>query len=498
MIGQILNSIAIIVSMYLNPIVTIITVVVCIAIIVDTYFYRKYDKTLDEYFKYLLKDFNDNKSSKSFENDALNKIMTEFIDSLHKVSNVNTQVIIEKYLYPENSKLEKCESKLDYMANLSTILGLLGTFIGLTCAIISIGHTLSSTSVESFLVELKPAISSMSGAFITSIAGLIASIIMNLWLSKCRITKQSLIDTIEDYLDNEEAKNKVNDTNSMLNMLQKMVDSIDAMNLNTQKSASQMENLVSDIKALNKEMKGFNSTMEKNSKNLVEATNGFNDVVDKFEKPLNSFTNSMDDFISSYNGMDDKIKELSGLVNESFKDIVDKFIKYFDENTHQQMNFIEKNNHVQKETIESMKNSADAINRNIKNLEGAYEEVSNITRYMEDNITKQNNKSMKVIVDLQNVLSKLNSEVSDMSDRIATNTAQTISSSTSQLNSGLLAELQSVTNKMERQLDEISREFNNTQVEQQRENRETLEIMKDTIQSIYKNVEQLQTISLVK
>ena len=47
-------------------------------------------------------------------------------------------------------------------------------------------------------------------------------------------------------------------------------------------------------------------------------------------------------------------------------------------------------------------------------------------------------------------------------------------------------------------LEEISKEFNNTQVEQQRENREILEIMKDTIQSIYKNVEQLQTISLVK
>lgn len=484
--------------MSLGTTVNIISGIVCIFIARNVYLYNKYDKTLDNYFSSLLKDFDDNKSSKSFENDTLNKIRTEFIDSLHKVSNVNTQVIIEKYLYPEDSKFKKYESKLDYRANLSTILGLLGTFIGLTFAITSIGHTLTSTSVESFLIELKPAISSMSGAFFTSIAGLFASIITNLFLSKCRITKQNLIDTIEDYLDNEEAKNKVNDTNSMLNMLQKMVDSIDAMNLNTQKSASQMENLVSDIKALNKEMKGFNRTMEQNSKNLVEATNGFNDVVDKFEKPLNSFTNSMDDFISSYNGMDDKIKDLSELVNESFKDIVDKFIKYFDENTQQQMSFIEKNNHVQKETIESMKNSADAINRNIKNLEGAYEEVSNITRYMEDNITKQNNKSMKVIVDLKNVLSKLTAEVSDMSDRIATNTAETISNSTKELNSGLLAELQNVTNKMERQLDEISREFNNTQIEQQRENRETLEIMKDTIQSIYKNVEQLQTISLVK
>ena len=50
---------------------------------------------------------------------------------------------------------------------------------------------------------------------------------------------------------------------------------------------------------------------------------------------------------------------------------------------------------------------------------------------------------------------------------------------------------------MEKQLDEISKEFNNVQGQHQKENREILAIMKDTIQSIYKNVEELQTISLV-
>lgn len=482
----------------LGIIVNSISAVVCVFILIDAYKYKTYDKKLNEYFESLLKDFNENKSSKTFENDVLNKIKKEFIESLHKVSNVNTQVIIEKYLYPEDNKLKKCEAKLDYMANLATILGLLGTFIGLTFAIFSIGHTLTSTSVEGFLLGLKPAISSMSGAFITSILGLIASIVMNLLFNNCRITKQDLIDVIEDYLDNEEAKNKINDSKSMLDMLQKMVNSINTMNLNTQKSADKMENLVSDIKALNEEMKGFNKNMEQNSKNLIKATDEFNSVVDKFEKPLNSFTNSMDDFISSYNGMDYKIKELSELVNDSFKGIVDEFIKYFDENTRQQMNFIEENNHVQKETIESMKEATSSITRSMGDLQDAYSELSKVTINMENNIIKQNNESMETIVKLQNVLSKLNKEVADMSDRIATKTANTISKSTETLNKGLLQELKTVTDKMEKQLDEISKEFNNTQEQQQKENRETLEIMKDTIQSIYKNVEVLQTINLVK
>lgn len=484
--------------MSLETKINIISWIVYIAIGIDVLFYILYNSKLNKYFSSLLKDFNENKANQSnFESDVLNKIRNEFTDSLHKVSNVNTQVIIEKYLYLEDDKLRKKESKLDYLANLSTILGLLGTFIGLTFAINSIGHTLTSASVERFLLELKPAIKSMSGAFITSIVGLFGSIIMNLLFSKCKITKQNLIDAIEDYLDNEEAKNKANDTSSILNMLQKMVDSINEMNSNTQKSNNQMESLVSDIGNLNKEMKSFNSTMKQNSKNLIEATNGFNEVVEKFEKPLNSFTNSMDDFIASYNGMDYKIKELSEIVNNSFKGIVDEFIKYFNENTNQQMDFINKNNIVQKETIEGMKNATNAIVENMKQLQDSYKEVSKLTRNMEDNLSKQNSESKESILELNNVLRELRSEINDMSGRVSQKTSKAIEDSTSELNKKLLEQLQSVTDNMKKQLNEISKEFNNMQKEQLKEDKEILEIMKDTIQSIYKNVEQLQAINLV-
>ena len=277
-------------------------------------------------------------------------------------------------------------------------------------------------------------------------------------------------------------------------MLGKMVNSINAMNSNTQKSSEQMENLVSDIKALNKEMEGFNKNMEQNSKNLVEATKEFNDVVDKFEKPLNSFTNSMDDFISSYNGMDYKIKELSELVNDSFKGIVDKFIKYFDENTTQQMSFIEKNNYVQEITIQSMKDATYAINNNMTELQATYIKLSGIINNMEDNTKMQNNEFRKMILELENVLSELNKQVNSMSDRIAVKNAETLSNSASEISNCLYG----VTDKMERQLEQISKEFNDTQEKQQQKNRETLEIMKNTIESIYKNVEELQTINLVK
>ena len=144
-----------------------------------------------------------------------------------------------------------------------------------------------------------------------------------------------------------------------------------------------------------------------------------------------------------------------------------------------------------------MENATTAITGNMKDLQSSYIELSNITRNVEDNLTRQNNKSMETILELQNVLSKLNNQVYDMSDRISDKTSQAISNSTTELNKGLLMELQNVTGKMEKQLDEISKEFNNVQGQHQKENREILDIMKDTIQSIYKNVEELQTISLV-
>ena len=53
-------------NMSLSFIVNSISVVVCIFIAIDMYLYRKYDKTLENYFVSLLKDFNDNRSSKSF------------------------------------------------------------------------------------------------------------------------------------------------------------------------------------------------------------------------------------------------------------------------------------------------------------------------------------------------------------------------------------------------------------------------------------------------
>ncbi|MDO5011385.1 MAG: MotA/TolQ/ExbB proton channel family protein [Intestinibacter bartlettii] len=483
--------------MNLNFIVTAISVVVCIFIIIDILYYFKSSSKVNKYFKEMLDDFYENKDNGEFKNDSLNKIKSEFISSLYGVVNVNTQVIIEKNLYPEDNKLVKRESKLDYLISLATTLGLLGTFIGLTCAIISMSISISSADVESFIQDLKPAMYSMGGAFTTSIFGLIASIIMNIFGTGYKITKQNLIDAIEDNLDNEEAKKKFSDSQAMIGKMDEMVRAINIMGANVKQSSEEINNLVKDIGVLNDEIKGFNSNIEKNSSNLIEATNNFEKVVDKFEKPLSEFRFSMDKFVTSYKGLDEKTEILSDVVDKSLSKSIDKLITFFDENTKQQMKFIEENNGVQKETIKSMNIVSDVINDNLTNLKDTYTELSHVITTMQEKVTDQQNNLNNVSNKLGNILDKLESEVSDLAGKVSSKTAKSIQEATDKSSEKMVKELQHVTDKLAEQLEEITKQFNKIQQEQQGENEATLKLMKETIQSIYTQVSELQKMNLV-
>lgn len=483
--------------MSLNSIVTTISVIVCSLILIDLVYYFKSALKVNKYFESMLNDFNENKNKSEFQNENLNKIKSEFISSLYCVANVNTQVIIEKNLYSEGSKLRKRESKLDYLINLATTLGLLGTFIGLTFAIASMSTSISSADVESFIRDLKPAMSSMGGAFITSIFGLFASIIMNIGGTEYKITKQTLIDAIEDNLDNEEAKRKFSDSQAMISKMDEMVRAINIMGANIQKSSQEMNNLVKDIGILNDEIKGFNSNIEENSSNLIEATNNFERVVDKFEKPLSEFRFSMDKFVTSYKGLDEKTEILSDVVDKSLSKSIDKLITFFDENTKQQMKFIEENNGVQKETIKSMEIVSNVINDNLTNLKDTYKELSHVITTMQEKVTDQQNNLNNVSNQLGNILNKLEVQVEDLAGKVSSKTAKSIQEATDKSSEKMVKELQQVTDKLAEQLETITDEFNKIQQEQQGENKATLKLMKETIQSIYTQVSELQKMNLV-
>lgn len=124
---------------------------------------------------------------------------------------VNTQAIIEKNLSKSLKGAMFGERFCRNAISLMIILGLLGTFYGLTLSIGDIVKVLGNndtldmfSSMDGIIGGLLQSIQGMSVAFITSLSGIIAAIIltvMNLVVSPTTIRENFMID-IEEYLDN--------------------------------------------------------------------------------------------------------------------------------------------------------------------------------------------------------------------------------------------------------------------------------------------------------
>lgn len=147
----------------------------------------------------------------SFRSRLLNKIVQETEDALKVYpGDVNTQAIIEANFQAELKGLLLGERFTKASVGLLIILGLVGTFLGLT---LSIGKlvTLVSQDVEgsaavtqNLTTGLTDALSGMSIAFSTSLFGILAAIIMtfvNVFISTTD-ARNGVIAELESFLDN--------------------------------------------------------------------------------------------------------------------------------------------------------------------------------------------------------------------------------------------------------------------------------------------------------
>ncbi|WP_425446204.1 MotA/TolQ/ExbB proton channel family protein [Dethiothermospora halolimnae] len=127
------------------------------------------------------------------------------------VEDINTQAIIEKHFNNEYKGLQFGQRFVNSSISLMIILGLLGTFYGLTLSISDLVQVLASTDsgevlngVSNIVGGLIESIKGMSVAFITSLCGIASSIVMtliNIFFS-IEQTKESVMVNIEEYLDN--------------------------------------------------------------------------------------------------------------------------------------------------------------------------------------------------------------------------------------------------------------------------------------------------------
>ncbi len=149
-----------------------------------------------------------------FEYEVLTTIVNDYKDAAKKsVNEINTQAIIENNFNNKLNKMYLGERFIKNAVSLMIILGLLGTFYGLTLSIGKLVELLGSAnaeilgSMDSIVKGLIDSVKGMSVAFVTSLCGIACSIILTVLniVNNIEEIRESVMVKIEEYLDNKVA-----------------------------------------------------------------------------------------------------------------------------------------------------------------------------------------------------------------------------------------------------------------------------------------------------
>jgi len=187
-------------------IILLILVVFIISFIINIYIRQKYIRIQNDL---------DNKQQRRtgiFKSELLNKIVSDYKSAASgNYSEVNTQAIIEKCFNLRLRQLIIAERFVKGSVSILIILGLLGTFLGLTISVSELVKILNNTEVADlinnpnyFVKGLVSAVGGMAVAFITSLFGIACSIILTILhiIFNAEEARETLMVNIEEYLDN--------------------------------------------------------------------------------------------------------------------------------------------------------------------------------------------------------------------------------------------------------------------------------------------------------
>jgi hypothetical protein len=273
-------------------------------------------------YKEVLEDIRDgeNRSNKRFSSKVLNDIVKDYeLAQEDNVDEINTQAIIEKNFRKNLAKNISGERFVSKANSLMIILGLLGTFYGLSLSIAELVNLLSSagdtvlSSVDSITGGLINSIKGMSVAFITSLFGIGASIVitlLNTWSGISDLREDTMVN-IEEYLDNILGKN-MNSVDAGRNDLHLVSDKLDRSF--DKFTVGMQSNFQTMITALESNLSVVSGEMAKTAASLGT-------TVDKFDASLNGFSTNVRDFSEFNHHLKTNIQRMS----LSFNDLSEEF-----------------------------------------------------------------------------------------------------------------------------------------------------------------------------
>ena len=229
-----------------------------------------------------------------FRSQVLSDIVEDYKTiSLASGGEINTQAIVEKNFSMKLTGLGLGERFVKNSVSLMVVLGLLGTFYGLTMSVGRLVELLSASGNSDMLVSMESVISGlissvrgMAVAFSTSLAGVGGSIVITILgiLINIEESRQSLMVQLEDYLDNVVEQELLQNKESELSRISKtIVTSFDGF-------SEKVENILSNtVLDFSDKLAAAGSNIENSSKCLEE-------TIMRFEKALELFSNNTRDF----------------------------------------------------------------------------------------------------------------------------------------------------------------------------------------------------------
>lgn len=289
----------------LNPfalgIVGIILVILFINLIVSFRIRRRYN--------ILIKDIEDedNRESKIFEYQLFNGMIRDYKSARERnVENINTISIIEKHIHKELKTTLLGERFVKKSVSLMIILGLIGTFYGLT---LSIGElvTLLTNAGEAVVGDVNQitdglimAVRSMSVAFVTSLFGITSSILVTIVnvVFNLQDYREKLMVTAEEYLDNTLAKK--GKTLESLND-----DGKTHLEVAFENFGSVIENNLQEVTS------EISYRLTTSSQKMVESAEVIKTSIDKFDTSLDKFNENVRDFSEFNHHLKTNIERMS-------------------------------------------------------------------------------------------------------------------------------------------------------------------------------------------
>jgi uncharacterized protein YukE len=256
-------------------------------------------------------------------NKMIDNMCESFIEAAKDINieNINTPAIIGKEM---SGKAGGYEMFLLYIPGLMVLLGLFGTFLGLTIALSNfniIVESVSDADMDMLIESLKGPLASMATAFITSLMGIFFSVTVNLAnklpLFAYSLFRQKFHAEMENVLDNHilaNYKSKPPDINASLGSMtagiKEALEKISAEIVGSFQSGFDKFNRLEEVSI---KINDTGAILKESMENMNKGSTQLNVSIGKFESLLSAFNEVADTRIV---GIQDAIGQMSGTFSQ--------------------------------------------------------------------------------------------------------------------------------------------------------------------------------------